>query len=686
MKGAAMSIEEKDAQVRQWFRKIPALDAELVSLILELAPRGQDGFVPCVLLCGAFAKKNDKKLNDVLAQVLDISAFTGLASRYLRMNDTFEARDDGAGLMFKVRGDTTAHAPAAMSTSASTQTRSTQFTDIETSVQESFREDVRLDAQIEAILRESADRDEQGFMPVVKLASAYRLRYGIRIAQAVAGVLGMAPSIPGLLIRYLRRHPRFEVRDVDSTTQLCRLCVPSEATQTGQPRQEEHPTVTNPMFLVNRDELVKERFREDPELDARITKTLGTSHDSDKDGFVPAVQLGAAFRLTFSQSLNDAVAQVLGIASFPGLASRYLRLNPHFESIGERETIAFRAKHSTTEKGVTGQPAPGASESDKSDAPIPDWLENFAFLQWEPLLDSLARMAMPEDWGDGREILKSKVLYTFVWLARRYNEAETLEEKRRYFFFDWQEGIAIMNVGLVDRTFNEIYLIFSRNKLPNKQDWFANEQSIASVTSENRRGALRLSRLGKELPHWPRFLDTKCLAELFTDIPIRIPQNHLLDNLERFPESVLRRLCRDDENVAQLLEQTLKERDEYRLKDAEQEELFEPFKESFKESSICINTFEAALDAAVKRTQQRIKWNYKTVVPAYYPKYDSINLLVPLSFGPVSLSGSDVALVLSYDAKNNCYLGMTILSNAMAYKDARLICRPNAEWLNSPPQ
>lgn len=677
METTIMSTEEKDAQLRRSFRKIPPLDATLASLIRELAPRGHEGFVPSVLLCGTFAAKHGGKLNDVLAQALGVPAFPGLASRYLRMNDTFEARGEGTELMFRVRGDAPAPAPAPATTG--TQPRPAPFADVDTLVRERFREDMRLDAQIEAILQESPDRDEQGFMPVVKLASAFQARYGIRIAQAVAKVLGLA-TLPGLPIRYLRAHPRFEVKAVDATNPLCRLREAPVAPQVGQPRQESQAPAQNPLFLTNRDELVKTHFREVPELDARIAQALASSHDADNDGFVPAVQLGAAFRMAFAQSLNDAVAQALGLPSFPGLASRYLRLNPRFESTGERETIAFRVGRTASATGLT---APTVAEGAKTDVSLPDWLEHFAFILWEPLLERLERLALPEDWGPGREILKSKILYTFMWLARRYNEAKSPEEKHRYLYFDQQDGCAIMNVGLVDRAFKEIYVIFTRNKNPNTQAWFANEQSVASVASENRGGAIRLSRLEDKLPRWPRFLDSACLPTLFADLPIRVPQNHLLEHLERFPESVLRRLCRDDEIVAHLLEQTLDKRGGYRLNEAEQEELFEPFKAAFQGSDLCRNTFEVALDAAVKRTRQRIKWNYKTVVPAYYPKRDTINPLVPLSFGMASLSASDVALVLSYDAKHKCYLGMTILSNAMAYKNARLICRPNAEWLDS---
>ncbi len=38
-------------------------------------------------------------------------------------------------------------------------------------------------------------------------------------------------------------------------------------------------------------------------------------------------------------------------------------------------------------------------------------------------------------------------------------------------------------------------------------------------------------------------------------------------------------------------------------------------------------------------------------------------------------------LVVERDNVKKCYLAQTILTMGMAYKDARLICRPNSDWL-----
>lgn len=74
------------------------------------------------------------------------------------------------------------------------------------------------------------------------------------------------------------------------------------------------------------------------------------------------------------------------------------------------------------------------------------------------------------------------------------------------------------------------------------------------------------------------------------------------------------------------------------------------------------------------------KWNYKTAIPIYYPRNNSISLLLPLKLRTGSNRAADVALVVERLVNGN-YQGQTILTLSMAYQDARQICRPNSEWL-----
>ena len=83
-----------------------------------------------------------------------------------------------------------------------------------------------------------------------------------------------------------------------------------------------------------------------------------------------------------------------------------------------------------------------------------------------------------------------------------------------------------------------------------------------------------------------------------------------------------------------------------------------------------------ALETAIKRAN----WNYKTAIPQYYPTHDSTSLLLPLALKDERTI--DLALVVEKQASGN-YQGHTVLPLAWAYSNARLITRPDSDWLST---
>lgn len=57
-----------------------------------------------------------------------------------------------------------------------------------------------------------------------------------------------------------------------------------------------------------------------------------------------------------------------------------------------------------------------------------------------------------------------------------------------------------------------------------------------------------------------------------------------------------------------------------------------------------------------------------------------MQLLLPLNL--TDDNNADVALVIDKDKQRNIYRATTILTMDLAYIDARLITRPDREWLN----
>ena len=86
------------------------------------------------------------------------------------------------------------------------------------------------------------------------------------------------------------------------------------------------------------------------------------------------------------------------------------------------------------------------------------------------------------------------------------------------------------------------------------------------------------------------------------------------------------------------------------------------------------------LNDAIELAQKRAQWNYRTAVPAYYPTKGTMTLLLPLDL--TDDERPDVALV-SELMPTGVYVGHTILTMRMAYNNARLVSRPDSDWLNT---
>lgn len=86
----------------------------------------------------------------------------------------------------------------------------------------------------------------------------------------------------------------------------------------------------------------------------------------------------------------------------------------------------------------------------------------------------------------------------------------------------------------------------------------------------------------------------------------------------------------------------------------------------------------ASIKGSVELLKEKILRNYKIAIPHWYD--GKIQLLLPLNITSDQIT--DVALVASRDKDRKLYKIKTVLSMDMAYIDARLITRPDSEWLN----
>lgn len=89
------------------------------------------------------------------------------------------------------------------------------------------------------------------------------------------------------------------------------------------------------------------------------------------------------------------------------------------------------------------------------------------------------------------------------------------------------------------------------------------------------------------------------------------------------------------------------------------------------------SNIQAALIGAIDIMKKKVTANYKIAVPQYFD--GKIQLLLPLYL--LQRPEPDLALVVTKNVSGNSYQGHTCLTLEMAYNNARLIAKPDSNWL-----
>lgn len=288
-----------------------------------------------------------------------------------------------------------------------------------------------------------------------------------------------------------------------------------------------------------------------------------------------------------------------------------------------------------------------------------------ALIQWTSLGDfqksiySLKEIALPERWHYKKQpprnpypILTSYIKYTFYRLSREKNKILI------------KDNIAAFNTGLVDKRYEPIFAMFS--KTPNAlREWRLESFCIAGE-DEGKELAKKFSPLPARAHYFDKVSDM--LYDTLSPKPV-LDWNHIvIENVDRLPFSFL------EDNHPKSFE--LRKVDEMTYQDREQyfTDLAEAIRTDTKAYRNITNRFKDALELALKR----IEWNFKTAIPTYFPTHNKMSLLLPLSL--TDDEKVDIALVVEKTESGN-YLGHTILPLEWAYSNARLVCRPDSDWL-----
>lgn len=236
----------------------------------------------------------------------------------------------------------------------------------------------------------------------------------------------------------------------------------------------------------------------------------------------------------------------------------------------------------------------------------------------------LAELAEPEAWdyaetesANDFPILDSYLKYTFL----RIHETTGITVSANGNF-------SCFNTGLVTKNQESIYAFLKKGD-EGSRPWML----VDFVKESNRQF---VDNFGGSVPPLAEYFEDP--SELLFDrrLNLFINIDHILENIERFTEHL-----RENEYMARQL-----------------------------------------LNSAQSQTEKRVYRNYKTAIPQFFRNKGGegrIQLLLPICLE--NPAKADLALTVAKNSDGTAYLSSTVLTLDMAYCNARLLARPDTEWL-----
>lgn len=252
-------------------------------------------------------------------------------------------------------------------------------------------------------------------------------------------------------------------------------------------------------------------------------------------------------------------------------------------------------------------------------------LFEFSFCaNYDDKIKNLASLADSEKWNFNESshngILKNYIEHTF----------RKLQEENKIACIN-KNANACFNTGLVTSNLEEIYALFEKNTNPKAQSPFFMIDFVKK--SDYRLLRIFTSSLPERADFFsePHDLIFNPNHEIVADI------DHIIqDNKHRFPKSLVNS---GDDNLRRQLE------------------------------------------GSIQEVIKLVKTNYKVAIPQYFN--GKTQLLLPLCLTPGSKE-PDLALVLfKYSPTDTKYCARSCLTLEMAYTNARLIVKPQSEWLKA---
>lgn len=262
-------------------------------------------------------------------------------------------------------------------------------------------------------------------------------------------------------------------------------------------------------------------------------------------------------------------------------------------------------------------------------------------------LRPLKKMAEEEDWGDDDIILVNYFVHTFHELSN----AQKKDNNGRYIIA--YDNSIYFNTGLITSNMESIYATFERNRNSASRGTDAHPQYFINHNPNNFMRDVYMIDHCNPLPDRCRYFnDYTQLIMDGTKTPL-VNWNHIINENWARIEGVL---FSKKNNVSE-----------------------EPMDKKKDNAQIL-------LEGALRRALNRVQANYRTAVPHSFQ--GELQLLLPLCIKEANVP--DLVLTISRrDAKpprpgEFSYVAKTILTRDMAYMNARLVARPERDWLIAP--
>lgn len=329
-------------------------------------------------------------------------------------------------------------------------------------------------------------------------------------------------------------------------------------------------------------------------------------------------------------------------------------ISPTISMIYVREKTAFEKRKFVNIQNA--QENPEALSNDPANA-----LTNWASLgDFSKMFEDLKNLSLNERWFYSDQnpkqpfpILVKYLKYTFYRLRKEGNKIVELE------------NYAAFNTGLVDKRYEPIYAMFVKTPTSLRKWRFEG----FCIPGEDRLGK-DLVRNFNPLPKRAHYFDkvSDMLYDTLSPKPELDWHHIVVENVDRLPTNFLFENCPKNFTLTNVESLSYTEQDEYFSN------LAKAIVDDTKAYRNITNRFKDALELALKR----IEWNFKTAIPMYFPTLNKMSILLPLAL--VDDENVDIALVVEKTESGN-YLGHTILPLEWAYSNARLVCRPDSDWL-----